>query len=416
MVACRVCQQSVIQILDLGSQPISNRFFLLPSKREVQCALVLGFCEHCGLTQLLNPPSSVDVRPLFDWIRYNEPEYHLDKVAEQLSHLPGIDSNSLFCGISGQEYSTLERLKKRGFNYSWQLSLQDDLEEINPLSGVETIQTLLTPATAKRILKKRERPHVIIARYILEHAHDPLQFLNALKNLLQPGGYLVIEVPDNTRIFEFGEHSVLWEEHVSYFTPCSFIQCLERAGLKLISFEIYPASLENAMVAMVSIPEAEIPRQKNEANLALLTERETVLRYASLFADRRVQYQKILRHHRSAGKIALFGAGHLACHFINLMQLENEIDFIIDDHPHKKGMFMPGTQLVISPSSILESENIALCLLSLSPESEQKVVQNKQDFVRKGGKFYSIFSTSQISLLSSIDHLEVQCGGVTETA
>ena len=42
----------------------------------------------------------------------------------------------------------------------------------------------------------------MIARHILEHAHDIASFLEALKGLLNPGGYLVIESPDFQRYLQ----------------------------------------------------------------------------------------------------------------------------------------------------------------------------------------------------------------------
>jgi len=42
--------------------------------------------------------------------------------------------------------------------------------------------------------------------------------------------------------------------------------------------------------------------------------------------------------------------------------------------------------------------NIKLCLLSLSPESEAKVINKNHVFLDKGGKFVSIFPASKNAL------------------
>jgi hypothetical protein len=97
-------------------------------------------------------------------------------------------------------------------------------------------------------------------------------------------------------------------------------------------------------------------------------------------------------------KIAMFGAGHLACMFINVMDLKDIIDFVVDDDVNKSGLFMPGSRLPIYGSDKLISNNIKLCLTSLSPESETKVMENNQDYINNGGKFASIFPASKVSL------------------
>src|SRR3990167_6694035 len=102
-------------------------FLITPEIQEFLHPLVLGRCQQCGLNQLVKPASSEEVKPRFDWIRYNEPEKHLDQLASILTHLPGITPKSTFCRISNTEASLLTRLNQKGFSYTWQLSLKENL-------------------------------------------------------------------------------------------------------------------------------------------------------------------------------------------------------------------------------------------------------------------------------------------------
>ena len=58
---------------------------------------------------------------------------------------------------------------------------------------------------------------------------------------------------------------------------------------------------------------------------------------------------------------------------------------------------MPGSGVPVRPSSVLIDEKIDFCLLSLSPESEKKVIAAKQAYVDQGGQFRSIFTLSPIA-------------------
>jgi pyrroline-5-carboxylate reductase len=98
------------------------------------------------------------------------------------------------------------------------------------------------------------------------------------------------------------------------------------------------------------------------------------------------------------GKIALFGAGHMGCTFVNLLQLQNLVDFFVDDNPDKAGLYMPGSRLPIYPSSALLGREIKLCLLSLNPAIEEKVIQKNRAFLDAGGRFVSIFPGSNNAL------------------
>lgn len=65
---------------------------------------------------------------------------------------------------------------------------------------------------------------------------------------------------------------------------------------------------------------------------------------------------------------------------------------------------MPGSRLPIVGSAVLYSEKIDLCLLSLSPESEAKVLAKRQDYVDAGGVFRSMFSLSPLALWHDIEN------------
>src|SRR6202012_1199272 len=107
--------------------------------------------------------------------------------------------------------------------------------------------------------------------------------------------------------------------------------------------------------------------------------------YAEKFPRRRAQISSCLPSLAKEGKIAVFGAGHLAAKFINLLDLSPYIAFVADDHPKKRGLFMPGSRLPIKPSTALVEEEIQWCLLSLNPESEERVLKNLKPLFEIGG-------------------------------
>ena len=105
---------------------------------------------------------------------------------------------------------------------------------------------------------------------------------------------------------------------------------------------------------------------------------------------------------RSAqGRIAVFGAGHLSCAWINFLGARDHIDFVVDDDPRKRSLFMPGSRLPIFASSQLLERGIKLCLLSVSKESEARVIGNHRAFLGGGGIFASIFPGRLNSFASS---------------
>lgn len=393
---CHLCRSGLVtELLDLGMQPISNRFLANLADEEYTHPMVISQCNSCGLIQATNPVPAAELVPRYDWITYYEPEGHLNQLAEIIGNLPGITRESTICGISFKDDSTLMRTNKRGFEHTWRVDPEADLGIKDHRAGVETIQDRFSPEAANAIARKYERPDAIIARHILEHTHDMLKFMRVLKQLLSPRGYVVIEVPDCTRALEKHDYSTLWDEHVVYFTPETFRHCFAFSGLLLIRLECYPYPFENSLVGIARSDVATPPIYPSESILEKEKHRAVV--FSEGLAKHRNRLKRFFSEfQKNQGNIALFGAGHLACTFINLLELKDCIEFVADDNPNKWGFFMPGSHVPILGSNALLERGIKLCLLSLSPESADKVIQNNQVFLEHGGTFSSIIPANKL--------------------
>jgi hypothetical protein len=318
-------------------------------------------------------------------------------LVESLCSVLNLTKAARICGVSYKDASTLERLRKRGCQYTWCLDPASDLGITDPKAGIETMQERLHPGVVSGLRQKYGAPDVVIARHILEHAHDTLSFIAALRQLVSPGGYVVFEVPDCTPALEALDYTTVWEEHVLYFTPETLRHCLGFGGLSLVHFTCYPYPYENSLVGIGQAQSAVTPTFP-AASVLEPEERRAQVFSQALAKRRHLLSQFLAVYGQSHGRVAIFGAGHPACTFINLMGLKDHIAFVVDDHPHKQGLFMPGSRLPIYGSATLLKEDIKLCLMSLNPDSEAKVIQKNQAFLAQGGTLTSIFPASRHAL------------------
>jgi len=121
-----------------------------------------------------------------------------------------------------------------------------------------------------------------------------------------------------------------------------------------------------------------------------------VLQFARSFAGERARWQAELARLAASGRrIAVFGAGHLAVKLVNFMQLAPWVDCVVDDHPAKGGLRMPGSRLPIVPSAAMAARGIDTCISTLSPESEARARPKLADFFARGGVFMPAFETPQ---------------------
>lgn len=380
------------KLLAFGAQPPSNRF--LPVGQAVQDLhdLSLGQCPACGLLQLVDPMPVDMVRSRHPWLAYNEPEGHLDGLVEQLAQR--VSTGAKIFGLTYKDDSTLARFNRLGYYKTFRYQLDLDFGIEDPCAGLETLQAAFDEQLAARLVEKYGKADLLIVRHVLEHAHNPSGLLQALGCLLAPNGMLVVEMPDCRKFIAACDYSFIWEEHISYFTPHTLRHLMDRNGYDTMESLVYPYSLEDSMVVFAKKPTSVT------TGFDPVASREEIAsgrHYAQAFDPHREQYQRYFNSLRKAGKrLAVFGAGHLAAKFINVFDLKNVIDVVIDDNPHKQGLSMPGSGVAIIDSSHLAK--IDLCLLALSPESEQKVIVKQQAYLDGGGRFSSIFPASSLAL------------------
>jgi hypothetical protein len=388
-VCCTVCNGSSLQrSLDIGRQPPSNRFLFPGTESEEECySLSLGYCDDCGTIQLVDRMPIEAIRPRFDWLANSEPEGHLDDLTEKLIALPGINVDARVLGICYKDHSTLQRLSAQGFRQVASVT-PDDLPAVSFLFGLETLQHSLSDSSVIETLRNQYgATDVLLVRHMVEHAESAARFLTALRDLLVPGGYMVVEFPDNERILQRSHHAFIWEEHFSYFTESSFRNLANRVGATVVRFERYRYPFEDALVAVLRFDSSN--QVVGEPNRGILDDLQA---FAESYPVERARWHDTLSSLKSSGEaIAVFGAGHLAVKVINFMGLAPFIDCVIDDHPKKTGLRMPGSHLPIVPSSDLVLRNIRTCISTVSPESEIRVRQKLTDYFKTGGRFIPAF-------------------------
>lgn len=390
---CRCCAQNALEVLlDLGPQPICSHFLSEANAVAPRHPLVFARCLACGQLQLSDPAPVPLLCSPHAWLSYIEPEGHLDRLTEILCALPNAGPHWRVGGVTYKDTSTLERLRKRGWDRLWQLAPAADLDIAEGATDLALIQERLTPERARLAAEKYGRVNLLLVRHILEHVRRPAEFLAALKELIIPGGMVVFECPDAQGAFLNREYTVIWEEHLWYFTPELFARFFSHFGMRLERLRVFPFSVENSLVAFVQ-PHVADDSRRAASRIALESESAAMKRYALEFPRQKTAWQRSLRD--GGGLVAAFGAGHTMCSFINYFELGREIRFVADDHPKKQGLFLPGSGVPIQPSALLLSGGVDQCLLGLSPESETKVLARQDAAQKQGVRFLSIFPTSE---------------------
>jgi hypothetical protein len=383
---CKSCNSpALVSILDLGMQPPSNRYQYVKNKDQEGHPLELGICNTCGLLQLIDPMPIEMVRSRFSWITYNEPEFHLDDLVDALSKLPGINQQSKIVGLSYKDESTLKRFFKKGYTNIHNTSIPDKTSSSEVFDGLETIQYLITETTE---ISMNSDVDLMIVRHMLEHSHDMNKFLDKVIQNVNKDGYLVFEIPDSFKFLINKNYCFIWEEHIVYFTENTLRSFFERKNLEVVKIFRYQATLEDSLIVVVrnSDHKGDINNYEVENEILIANN------FAADFEKVKNRNKYFLENAKNEGKkIAIFGAGHLATKYINMFGLKDFIYCIIDDSKDKEKLFLPGSLLPIQNSSLLNE--IDICILALSPENQEKVMNSKKSLFKQTIAFFPPFET-----------------------
>jgi len=376
--------------INFGLKPVSNRFLSNKNEKAPRFPLGISINDDTGLISLSKPFPAEEVKPRYEWITCFEPEDHLDSLVESLVNLPGIDINSSIGAYSFKDDSTIDRLNNKGYKNTWRVDPNHDLN-VDNFSNIETYQHAFTMKKARLIKQKYGPVDILLVRHVVEHAYNIEKFIDAIRILIKPNGYILWELPDCEKPLESGDCTMIWEEHIHYFTEFTFRQFLINQNFYINSLNIISYPMEDCIVAITQ----DLSNKKTE----IIPNREVI----DTEIERAIKYIEILKKNiinipiqlsnikKKSGKIAIFGGGHASVAFISILGLESLIDFIVDDNPNKISKQLPAGNIPIIHSKELYNQDIKICLLGTNPQSHTKIIGMHKDYVSNGGVFASIF-------------------------
>ena len=212
------------------------------------------------------------------------------------------------------------------------------------------------------------------------------------RHALKDKGILFLEVPDCAPLIDAGDASMLWDQHTFYFTKASLERVLAWAGFDCSGDGLGVTVRGEALVAIARKTEPfEIPLKADEIlHLSGFFERYLIRKNAM---------QKWVGDAHNEAGVALLGAGHIACAFINFFCNDNYFDHLLDDHPQKLGRWLAACKHQIAPTSSLDLPGAPRVVLhSLSCATRERIAGRLDPWIARGGRLFSIFASRPDSI------------------
>lgn len=361
---CRGCDgRSLVSVLDLGDQPLSNE---LISQRDVvpeTFPLHLRVCTVCGLGQVgeFVRPERIfgDDYPYLSatsetWVA------HARAYAEAMRDLLDLRSTDLVLEVASNDGYLLSGFKESGHRV---LGIEPALNvaDLARSAGVPTIHAFFGVAVAERLLVEHGHPRLIVANNVMAHVPDLHDFVAGLATLCDEQTLITVENPSMMNLFLKTQFDTIYHEHFSYLTATSVQHVASAHGLDLVRVdELSTHGGSNRYFlrrAGATRPDASVSNTLNSERTNGVLDRTVWERFAMKSRESIGDVRNWLEDRRVAGAVvAGYGAAAKATVLLNAVgAASHHVSFIVDGSRAKQGRFVPGPQTpVLAPEHLAE--------------------------------------------------------------
>jgi SAM-dependent methyltransferase len=394
--ACRGCGGTKLHsFLSLGEVPLANSFLSAAEliHPEPRFPLEVFFCQDCSLVQLQHV---VKPEVLFSHYLYRTGTgqmitEHNKKLCDSVVAELQLGAKDLVVEIASNDGSLLSWFQKRGVR-TLGVEPAKNIAQIAREAGIDTLNEFFDLAIAKRVIAERGQASAVIANNVLAHVDATVEFLSAARELLKPGGRVIIEVPYLGEMLDRLEYDTIYHEHLCYFSVTALVRVFAEAGLALDRVDhvpIHGGSLRlwgkcrdhgghSESVRMM----AEAEQQRGMRSLKLYQD------FAAHVEQNRAALLALLERLRSEGKrIAGYGApakgNTLLCYCGIGVDL---LPFTVDVSPLKVGLYTPGSRIPVLPVQEIfdqQPDFVLILAWNFAPE----IMEFLRPFQEKGGRF-----------------------------
>jgi SAM-dependent methyltransferase len=359
--SCPVCHSTDLHdLLDVGEMPVLCNELCSTEEdaHRVRFGRIeLTFCRNCGhLFNKAFDPSQVVYSPAYENSLHCSARFqgYADSLAEQLVEqydLRGKRVVEIGCGQGDFLRSICAAGDNTGFGFdpSYQGGNEDDRVTIRPWSFSD--------------LEGKFEADLVCCRHVLEHIHEPTEFLKALAAKLAPETPVFFEVPNGLFTLRDGGVWDIVYEHCGYFSPVSLERAFRLAGIDV-------ERVEEAFEGQFLVVHGRVSHVETDGVLVDGSLEALATGFAEAHTDKVEQWRNKLRDQLSGGgRVVVWGAGSKGNTFLNLVG--NGVLGIVDINPKKHGKFVAGAgQPIIKPEQLRDTAPSTVVIMNPAYQEE----------------------------------------------
>jgi SAM-dependent methyltransferase len=379
-----------VQFLDLGKQPIANRFITDSEKdSEFFYNLTVGFDDSSKLIthmDYVDPPMMFNESYAYRGSMSNTMVQHFKQFSENFK--------KLYNPSSVLEIGSNDGVFIKNWNIESTYAVEpcgNFAKETNEL-GYKTYAEFWTKDLSERIKNEHGTIDLIFAANCICHIPDLDQTFTAVHNLLSDDGVFIFEDPSLAQMINTNSYDQIYDEHPHIFSVIALKNLLERNGLTIVrvdNLNVHGGS--NRIYAKKSLYCTSIdPSVYHNIQFELtlgLDNIETFHKFARRVEQSKLDLIELLNTCKRLGKkVISYGATSKSTTVFNYCGIDSSmIDYVIDTTPEKIGKLTPGSHIPIKTSNGIESDVDVAYLGAWNFATE--IMNKEMEFIKRGGKF-----------------------------
>ena len=371
---CRLCDSGRLELAaKFPEVPLADKYYSVPTKVPTW-PVDLYWCHDCKHVQQLDV-----VYPEILWEDYifnpmQKMRDHFEDFAKTFKEAP-----AFVIDIGSNDGSLLATFKSRTSRVLGVDAASNVADEATS-KGIPTIGNLLDKETAYQIVADHGKADLVTAFNVFAHTDDLQGMLESIKILMKPEGKFCFEAQYLVDILDKTLFPTLFHEHLSHHSVTSLSSFFKRNGMVLLRVE-RNAVQHGSIIGTVGFsgePESSV------TDLLFMESGITIEEVKNF--GKRVQLKK------GIGK-DFYECGYGASHSGPTIQalLGFEVRYIVDDHPQKCGKWYGETRVISTDHLMrwLPPETFVLAWVH-----QKRIIESNQDYVKRGGRFYTSVSSS----------------------
>lgn len=364
--ACRSCGAPLtMTFVDLGDMPLANALLDAEAagKPEPRYPLHPLICETCLLVQVHHevPPEKIFGHYVYfssysdSWLE------HAKRFADEAIERWHLGPGSRVIEVASNDGYLLRHFVAAGIP-SLGIEPAGNVAEAAVSVGVPTEIMFLTSRSAAELTSGGRRADLVVANNVLAHVPDLNDFIAGLAQLLAEDGVLSVEFPHLLNLVQYVQFDTIYHEHYSYLSLFAVERAFARHGLRV--FDVQQLVTHGGSLRVLAChagashgEQGGLARVRSLEHEAGIDSIDAYRGFAESVAETKRSVAEFFARARAEGAtVVAYGAAAKGNTLLNACGLGTaDIAFVVDRNPHKQGMLLPGSRLVVRDPEALRA-------------------------------------------------------------